>query len=327
MFRWGIISTGRIANDFAQGVAALPDATVWAIGSRTQQAAEEFGDRHGAERRYASYEALAADPDLDAIYVATPHPFHAPNCILCLEAGKAVLCEKPFTINAAELEQVINLAREKQLFLMEGMWSRFMPATVKLRELLASGVIGDINIVDVDFGFRAPFNPQHRLFAPALGGGALLDIGIYSLSFASMVLGKPRRIASMAHLGESGVDENAAIILGYESGALATISTAIRTSTPHQAVINGTLGRITMHPQYWCPERITLEVYGKETTVMDIPMNGNGFNHEAAEVARCIRAGKLESDIMPLDESLELMRTMDEIRARWGLSYPMEAAR
>lgn len=324
MFRWGIISTGRIANDFAQGVSQLSDATVLAVGSRTQAAADAFGDRHGVERRHASYEALAADPDLDAIYVATPHPFHAPNCIMCLEAGKAVLCEKPFTINAAELERVVALAREKQLFLMEGMWSRFMPATVKLRELLAGGVIGDVNIVDIDFGFRAPFNPQHRLFAPALGGGALLDIGVYSLSFASMVLGTPRRILSMAHLGESGVDENAAIILGYESGALTTISTAIRTTTPHRAVINGALGRITMHPPYWYPERITLEVYGAESTVMDIPMNGNGFNHEAAEVMRCIRAGQLESEIMPLDESLELMRTMDEIRGQWGLRYPME---
>ncbi len=327
MFRWGIISTGRIANDFAVGVSQLPDATVLAVGSRTQEAADAFGDRHGAERRYDSYEALAADSDLDAIYVATPHPFHAPNCIACLEAGVAVLCEKPFTINAAELEQVVTLAREKGLFLMEGMWSRFMPATAKLRELLASGVIGDINIVDIDFGFRAAFNPQHRLFAPELGGGALLDIGIYSLSFASMVLGKPQRVVSMAHLGESGVDENAAIILGYESGALTTINTAIRTTTPHQAVINGTLGRITMHPQYWFPQRITLEVYGRETSVMEIPMNGNGFNHEAAEVARCIRNGQLESDIMPLDESLELMRTMDEIRAQWGLRYPMEDAR
>ena len=169
MFRWGIISTGRIANDFARGVAQLPDAVVAAVGSRTQRAADAFGDEHGVERRYASYEALAADPELDAIYVATPHPFHAPNCIMCLEAGKAVLCEKPFTINAAELEKVVALAREKRLFLMEGMWSRFMPATVRLRELLASGVIGDINIVDIDFGFRAPFNPQHRLFAPELG--------------------------------------------------------------------------------------------------------------------------------------------------------------
>ena len=324
MLRWGIISTGRIANDFAEGVAQLEDASVLAVASRTQEAADEFGARHGVERCYASYEALAADPDLDAIYVATPHPFHAPNCILCLEAGKAVLCEKPFTINTVELEGVVALAREKGLFLMEGMWSRFMPATVKLRELLATGVIGDINIVDIDFGFRAPFNPQHRLFAPALGGGALLDIGVYSLSFASMVLGKPGRVVSMAHLGASGVDENAAIILGYESGALTTISTAIRTSTPQRAVINGTLGRITMHPPYWFPERITLEVYGAESTVMDIPMNGNGFNHEAAEVARCIGAGQLESEIMPLDESLEIMRTMDEIRAQWGLRYPME---
>ena len=324
MFRWGIISTGAIANRFVKGAQSLPDTTVLAVGSRTQESADVFGERHGIERRYASYDALAADPDLDAIYIATPHPFHRENCLTCLEAGKAVLCEKPFTINSAELEEVVALARAKQLFLMEGMWSRFMPATVRLRELLAAGVIGDINIVDIDFGFRTGFNPEGRLFAPALGGGTLLDIGIYCLSFASMLLGTPQRIASMAQLGESGVDENSAMILGYEGGALTTICAAIRTSTPQQAVLNGTLGRITLHPPFWFPERLTLEVYGKETTEMTLPMNGNGFNHEAAEVARCIDAGQLESEIMPLDESLALMQTMDEIRAQWGLRYPME---
>lgn len=324
MFRWGIISTGSIANRFVKGAQSLPDTTVLAVGSRTQDTAEVFGERHGIERRYASYEALVADPDLDAIYIATPHPFHHENCLLCLEAGVPVLCEKPFTMNAAELEEVVALARAKQLFLMEGMWSRFMPATVRLHELLDAGVIGELQLLDIDFGFRAGFNPEGRLFAPALGGGALLDIGVYTLSFASMVLGPPQRIASMAHLGESGVDENAAMILGYEGGALTTISAAIRTSTPQRAVLNGTLGRITLQPPFWFPEHLTLEVYGKETTEMELPMNGNGFNHEAAEVARCMAAGQLESEIMPLDESLALMRTMDEIRAQWGLRYPME---
>jgi len=324
MFRWGIISTGSIANRFVQGAQSLPDTTVLAVGSRTPAAAAAFGERHGIERRYASYEALAADPDLDAIYIATPHPFHKENCLQCLEAGKAVLCEKPFTINAAELQEVVALARARQLFLMEGMWSRFMPATARLRELLAAGVIGEPRLLDVDFGFRAAFNPAGRLFAPALGGGALLDIGVYTLSLASMIFGPPQRIASMADLGKSGVDENAAMILGYAGGALSVICAAIRTSTPQRAVVNGTLGRITLHPPFWFPERLTLEVYGGETTEMTLPMNGNGFNHEAAEVARCIAAGRLESDIMPLDESLALMQTMDEIRAQWGLRYPME---
>ena len=324
MFRWGIISTGSIANRFVQGAQSLPDMTVLAVGSRTQESADVFGERHGIERRYPSYEALAADPDLDAIYIATPHPFHRENCLTCLEAGKAVLCEKPFTINSAELEEVVALARAKQLFLMEGMWSRFMPATVRLRELLAAGVIGEPQVLDIDFGFRTGFNPEGRLFAPALGGGALLDIGVYTLSLASMIFGPPQRIASMAHLGETGVDENSAMILGYEGGALTTICAAIRTNTPQQAVLNGTLGRITLHPPFWFPERLTLEVYGEETTEMTLPMNGNGFNHEAAAVARCINAGLLESEIMPLDESLALMRTLDEIRAQWGLRYPME---
>ena len=324
MFRWGIISTGSIANRFVQGAQSLPDATVLAVGSRNQATADAFGERHGIERRHASYEALAADPELDAIYIATPHPFHRENCLLCLSADKPVLCEKPFTMNAAELEEVVALARARQLFLMEGMWSRFMPVMVRLRQLLADGVIGEPQLLTIDFGFRAAFNPEARLFAPALGGGALLDIGVYTLSIASMIFGPPQRIASMAQMGESGVDERSAYLLGYKSGAMSVIGAAIRTSTPQPLVLNGTLGRITVQPPFWFSERLTVEVYGRERTEIELPMSGNGFNYEAAEVMRCIRAGKLESDVMPLDESLALMRTMDEIRAQWGLRYPME---
>jgi predicted dehydrogenase len=322
--RWGILSTGNITKQFARGLAALPDAQLLAVGSRSRESANAFGDMFGVERRYASYEELASDPDIDAIYIGTPHPFHKENSLLCLSHGKAVLCEKPFAINAQQAQEVISYARQKRVFLMEAMWTRFMPIMVRLRELLAEGVIGEVRMINADFGFRARPNPEHRLFNPALGGGALLDVGIYPLSLASMILGQPDRITSMAHLGETGVDENDAIILGYPGGALAVLTTAIRTLTPMEVVLNGTDGRITIHSRWWCPNRMTVEIYGKEKTEIEMPYAGNGYNYEAAEVARCLRAGLLESSVMPLDETLALMQTMDKIRAQWGLTYPME---
>lgn len=322
--RWGILGTGNIASQFARGLAVLPDAQLLAVGSRSQASADAFGDMFSVERRYTAYEALANDPDIDAVYVGTPHVFHRENTLLCLRHGKAVLCEKPFAINANEAQEMIDFAREHKVFLMEAMWTRYMPIFVHLRDLLAQQVIGDVRMIHIDFGFRARFNPEHRLFKPELGGGALLDVGIYPVSLASMVLGQPERIASLAHLGETGVDENSAMLFGYPDGALAVLSTAIRTSTPHVAILNGTEGRITIHSRWWIPSRMTVEIFGKEAREIEMPYTGNGYNYEADEVARCLRAGLLESDVMPLDETLAIMRTMDEIRAQWGLKYPVE---
>ncbi len=322
--RWGIIGTGNIAKKFATGLTALPDAELVAVGSRNQATADVFGDQFNVPRRHPSYAALAADPEVDAVYISTPHPFHKPNSLLCLEAGKAVLTEKPFTMNAREASEVIDFARDRQIFLMEAMWTRYIPIMVRLRELLADGVIGEPRMLTADFGYRARVNPQGRTFAKELGGGALLDVGIYPLSLSSMIFGTAERVTGMAHLGETGVDENSAMILGYPGGALGVLTTAIRTSTPHIAIINGTEGRITVHSPWWVPQRMTVEIFGKETTEIHMPIVGNGYNYEAAEVARCLRARLLESDVMSLDETLEIMETMDEIRAQWGLTYPMD---
>lgn len=321
--RWGILAPGNIAKRFAQGVQALPDATVVAAGSRAKEKADAFSDALGIPNRYGSYEALVADPEVDIVYVASPHPFHKEHTLLALNAGKPVLCEKPFTINAAELEEVVRVAREKKLFLMEGMWSRYFPAMVRVRELLAEGAIGEVRLLEADFGFRAGVNPEGRLFNPALGGGALLDVGVYVVSLASMLLGTPDRIASLATLGETGVDEQSAMLFGYPNGQLAVLSTAVRTNTPHKATIVGTDGRIVIHPRWWNPEKLTLTRGGKDEEIA-VPFEGNGFNYEAAEAASCLRAGKLESDIMPLDESLSILKTLDTLRAQWGLKYPME---
>lgn len=323
-FRWGILGTGSIARKFTTGVKALADHTVVAVGSRQQEKADKFGAEFAIPHRHASYEALAADPEVDAIYVATPHPMHKANTLLCLQQGKHVLCEKPFTINAAETQEVIKAARSRKLFLMEAMWTRFIPLIVEAQRLIQSGAIGEVRMITADFGFRAGFNPQSRAFAPELGGGALLDVGIYPISLASMLLGTPERIVSMADLGQTGVDEQSAFILGYAKGQLAVLSTAIRTSTPQDAVIMGTEGMIRIHPPFWVPKKMTLKPAGKDAQEIEIPYVANGFNYEAAEVANCVRAGKLESAVMPLDESLAIMQTMDAIRAQWGLKYPME---
>jgi predicted dehydrogenase len=322
--RWGIIGTGNISSQFARGLAVLPDAELVAVGSRTRASAEAFGARFDVPHRHASYEALTRDPDVDAVYVGTPHSLHRSNSMMCLQAGKAVLCEKPFTINAAEAEEVIKLAREEGCFLMEAMWTRFLPLSERVRELLAAGTIGPVQMLAADLGFRARFDPKHRLFDPQLGGGALLDVGIYPLSLASMIFGPPTHITGMAHMGETGVDEQAAVTLGYAGGQLAVLYASIRTTTPKEAILMGTQGQIRIHAPMFVPSKLTLSVDGQDDKVLEMPFTGNGYNYEATEVMNCLRAGKLESDLMPLDETLSIMRTLDTIRAQWGLRYPME---
>ena len=322
--RWGILSTGKIAARFAEGLAVLPDAELVAVGSRTPAAAEAFGAQYGIPHRHGSYEALVADPDVDVIYIGTPHPLHKENSLLALRHGKAVLCEKPFTLNAAEAAEVIAVAREQRLFLMEAMWMRYIPAIVKVRELLAAGALGEVRLVAADFGFRAEFDPQSRLFAPELGGGALLDVGIYPLSLACMVLGPPAHVTGLAHRGVTGVDEQSAFLLGYEDGRLAVLYAAVRTNTPVEATIMGTAGQMRIHSPMFHPTRLTLSRPGQDDERLELPVAGNGYNYEAAEVMRCLRAGELESPVMPLAETLAIMQTMDQLRAQWGLKYPSE---
>ena len=322
--RWGILGTGGIAHEFAKGLSDTPDAEILAVGSRTGDAAEDFATALGIARFYGSYAELASDPDVDVVYVATPHPFHEENAALCLKAGKHVLCEKPMTLNAAQAERLIALAREKGLFLMEGMWTRFFPLMERVRYLISSGAIGEPRMLDVDFGFRAPFDPLQRLFNPDLGGGALLDVGVYCVALSSMIFGPPDRITGLAHLGESGVDEQSAAILEHGDGRISTISIATRTATPQEAIVAGTEGRIRVHPDWWRPDTLTLSRPGQEDETIKVPYTGNGFPHEAAEVMRCIRSGAHESDVMPLQETLSIARTMDELRRQYGLVYPGE---
>jgi len=322
--RWGILGTGTIAHKFAAGLKILPDAKLLAVGSRTAKSADAFGRQFDVPHRHVGYGAVVNDPEVDIIYVATPHSCHKDNTLLALAAGKAVLCEKPFAINAREAEQVIAFARAKRLFLMEAMWTRCFPLMAKLRELLESKIIGEVRMLTADFGFRAELQEEERLFNPAFGGGALLDVGVYPVSLASMIFGTPTQIVSLAHLGKTGVDEEAAMVLSHANGQLAVLSTAIRTDTPQEAIIMGTKGRIRIHSLWWHPTAMTLTREGVSDETMEFPHAGNGYQFEAAEVMSCLRAGELESRVMQLDETLSIMKTLDATRAQWGLKYPME---
>ncbi len=322
--RWGILGTGRIAGDFATGLAAETDAEIVAVGSRAQHTADEFADRFAIPHRHPSYEALAADPDVDIIYIATPHTLHKENTISCLNAGKAVLCEKPFAINSAEAQEMIDCARTNGIFLMEAMWTRFLPHIREMVRRIEEGQIGDIRLFQGDFCYRAPVNPASRAFNPDLGGGALLDIGVYPISLVHHLLGSPARIASLAHLGETGVDELAGMLFQYKDGALAVMSTAVRANTPHSLHISGTKGEIRAHDRWWAPSGFTIHRDGHEQETVRPDFIGNGWNYQAVECGRCLREGLTEHELMPLAESLAIMRLMDGLREDWGLRYPME---
>ena len=321
--RWGIIGAGRIAGKMAAALKLIPDAELLAVGSRTQEKADNFGNQFDIPRRYPSYDKLAQDADVDIVYVATPHNFHKDSSVLCLDHGKAVLCEKPFAVNAREATEMVRTARQKRLFLMEAMWTRFLPLMIRLKEIIDAGTIGEVQMIQADFGFRAGWDPESRLLNPSLAGGGLLDVGVYCVSLASLILGEPSKIASLARIGETGVDEQCAGVLGYEGGQLAIVSSAVRTTTPHEAFIMGTDGMIHIHSPWWHPSTMTVNAGGK-AEVMEIQFGDNGFEYQAMEAIRCLKENKMESDIMPLDESLAIMRTLDAMRAQWGLKYPME---
>lgn len=322
--RWGILGPGGIAHKFAAALEAIPDAEIIAVGSRDFQRANTFADTFDVPHRHSSYVELANNSEVDVVYVATPHPFHKACAMLCLEAGKAVLCEKPFTVDSEQAAEMIACAREHRQFLMEAMWTRFIPIMVKVREWLTDGVIGEPRMLTADFGNRVALtaeNMKGRLFALELAGGAMLDIGVYTVSLASMVFGAPAKITSLAHIGKTGVDEQSAVLLGYDAGQIASLSCAITTRTSQDARIFGTKGSIYI-PNFSRATSATLEVHGKEPLQIEIPFTDNGFEYQVLEVINCLRAGKLESDVMPLDESLSIVKTMDTVREQWGLKYP-----
>ncbi|HUB76301.1 MAG TPA: Gfo/Idh/MocA family oxidoreductase [Solirubrobacteraceae bacterium] len=314
--RWGIVGTGGIAATFAGDLALGESGRVVAVGSRSAAGAERFAAQHGVERAHASYEALVADPEVDVVYVATPHPWHHANTLLALDAGKPVLVEKPFTMNAAEARELVAAARERGLFLMEAMWTRFLPHVHAIRRLLAQGALGEIVAVSADHGQWFPDDPSHRLFAPELGGGALLDLGVYPVSFASMVLGPPQRIVALIEPAMTGVDGQTSMVFGYASGAQAQLTCTSFARTPTRATIVGREARIEIDGDFYAQTSFSL--IARDGTLLerfDEKYTGRGLRHQADEVARCIAAGELESPLMALDESVSIMETIDAVLA------------
>ncbi|MFD5798238.1 Gfo/Idh/MocA family protein [Streptomyces diastatochromogenes] len=327
--RWGILATGGIAAAFAADLVDLPDAEIVAVASRSQESAQAFAERFGVTRAYGDWESLAADADIDVVYVATPHAAHRAAAGLCLAAGRNVLCEKAFTLNVGEAEELVALAKEHDRFLMEAMWMYCNPLVRRLKALVADGAIGEVRTVQADFGLAGPFPPAHRLRDPALGGGALLDLGVYPVSFAQLLLGEPDEVAARAVLSEEGVDLQTGALLSWETGALASVHCSIVGGTATAASVTGSRGRIDIPSGFFHPDRFVLHRDGRapEEFTAD-PADGprTSLRHEAQEVMRALRAGEKESPLVPLEGSLAVMRTLDAIRERIGVRYPGEAA-
>ena len=324
IIKWGILGCGKIANKFAEGLEVLPDAILEAVASRTEGKVENFGEIFGVKNTYNDYEELVNNLAVDVIYIATTHNFHYKNALLCLNHGKPVLCEKPITLNAKQAEELINTARNNNIFLMEAMWTRFIPCIVKLNEFLDEGLLGEIQHVTANFGIKKELDPNVRSFNPDLGGGALLDLGIYPISFARMIYKQPpSKIKSSAYIGKTNVDEKSCYLFEYENGQTAMLSSSHRLIMPHDAFIFGTKGYLEI-PDFYHPTKMILKLEGKPNKTIRIPFKSTGYNYEAMEVMQCLNTGKLESKIMPLDETLEIMKTMDMLRSQWHLKYPGE---
>lgn len=330
--RWGILGTGSVAGKFAHDLGSSTEAKLLAVASRSQVKVETFAKHCKIPRAYGSYMQLLEDPDIDVVYVATPNAYHKEHCLLALDAGKAVLCEKPFALNASEAQAVIQQARRKQLFCMEAMWMRFVPAIQTLRELLEQQVIGKICQVNMQMGFAFPFDPSHRVFDPKLGGGALLDLGVYPLSLASYLLGTPVVVQSDAVIGATGVDEKVAMVLRYPEGQHGLLSASLRNPTANDAVIMGTEGCLRVHAPLYCPQSLSLKtasnslltrlknrLFPSGSRIVRRTQAG-GYQYQAIEVMRCLRAGDCESPIMPLNETLSILEVMDVVRQQWTVS-------
>lgn len=318
--RWGILATGGIAATFVEDLKYLPDAEVVAVGSRSDEAAEAFAATHGIPRAHGSWQALADDPDVDVVYVATPHSAHVAATSILLNAGKPALTEKPISLDVAGAMTLVELSRARQVFLMEAMWTRFFPAVRHALDLVDDGAIGRVTSVHSDFGFAAPDDPTHRLHAKALGGGATLDLGVYPVTITHLFLGAPDEVRAWADLGPEGTDRNTAMVFGYESGATATVTCSLVGQSPTIAVITGSEGFIELPSRFFMPRQVVLHRDDK-AEVREFPVEGRGYHLEAAEVHECLRAGRLESETMPHSETLSVMTTLDRVRAEIGVTY------
>ena len=326
IFRFGIIGPGKIATKFCDSLKTLSsEAQVYAVASRDGSRAKDFASIFKAPKNFSSYEELVKDPLVDIVYIATPHPFHFEQAMVCLNHGKAVLCEKPLTISYSQTAKLVELARAKKVFLMEAMWSRFIPALVQMKEVIDKGEIGDIKFMHADFGFVAPNNLDMRTFNKSLGGGAQLDVGVYPMFLALWLLGKPDYIKAFAALASTGADENTTALFGYKSGATASIFSSFVADSVKEAIITGTKGTITVHAAWHKAVSFTVKKNDMDQSeFFEFPYPSNGLQFQAVEAMQCLREGKTESSKLSLDMSLMMAEVADEIKRQIGVRYDGE---
>jgi predicted dehydrogenase len=319
--RWGVVGPGRIAQNVMGDFTHVEGAKPVAVASRSADRAEAFAQQHGLERAYGSYAEILADPDVDVLYVATPHSQHHAVALAAIDAGKALLVEKAFTATTAGATEVADRARERGVFVMEAMWTRFQPAVVALRELVADGAIGEVRSVQADLGVDRVYDPADRLFALELGGGALLDLGVYVVSFAQMLLGAPDTVTAVGSTYPTGVDAEAGLLLGWDDGRSATLTTSLRYPTPGQARVFGTGGWIDVLPRFHHPDTIVLHRTGAEPETITRRPDGTGYSHELAEVTACLQAGRTESAVVPLADTLAVQDVLGRAAEQLGVHH------
>ena len=324
--RWGVVGPGRIAEQVVQDFAHVDGARLVAVASRSLDRAQDFAGRHGIDRAHGSYAEIIADAGVDVLYVATPHPQHHAVAMAALRAGKALLLEKAFTATLAGAREVVELSRETGVFTMEAMWTRFQPAVVRLRELVADGAIGEVRSVQADLGVQREFDPTDRLFARELGGGALLDLGVYVVSFAQLLLGDPDTVTATGSTFSTGVDAEASLLLGYADGRSATLMTSLRNALPGQARVFGTTGWIDVLPRFHHPQTIVLHRAGADPEEITLPQTGGGYAHELIEVTGCLRAGRSESTVMPLADTLAVQSVLETAAGQLGVTFAEDPA-
>ncbi len=319
-----MIGTGHIAKKFKEAISGVPDAKLVAVASRNINKAKAFNSDLNDVVSYGSYQQIVNDDEIDVVYIATPHPYHKENALMCLENNKAVLCEKPFTLNAKDAKEVYQVAKNKKLFLMEAMWTKFLPVIKKVKQWVNENKIGEIKIIKADFGFFSTIKPENRLFNKQLAGGALLDIGIYPITFASIFLGlKPMNILSECEIGKTDVDFQNAIILKYPKGKLAILSSTIQTDLTKEAIIFGTKGKIVV-PEFWKAERAYLYQNQRLIEEYQKPFIKNGFEYEINQVNTCLKKHKINSHTHKMEDTIKVLEIMDYMRKEWNLKYPME---
>lgn len=319
--KWGIIGLGNIAEKFASDLLLSEKAMLHAVASRSLEKAKQFSAKHNAQNYYDSYEQLAQDSEVDIIYIATPHSLHFENTMMCLKHNKNVLCEKPIGIDMQQSQKMFDEAKSRNLFLMEGLWTRFIPATEKFIELLNQKVIGDVLFIRADFGFKADFDPESRVYKKELGAGSLLDIGIYPVYLSLMTLGIPKDIKVAARFTSTEVDSYCSMLFDYKNSAKASLESTIEADTPIEAYIYGTKGHIKLHSRFHHTEKITVFINGQLKEEFEIPYTGNGYLHEIEEVNHCLLNAQTESSKLSHQTSIDLITILDWVRKEIGLEY------